>query len=55
MHNKRHKFLKYVFDGKGAYLQEHTTVYDISGLFEKGEYKDADALFVAVKRATVKK
>jgi hypothetical protein len=55
MHNKRHKFMKYVFDGKGAYLKEHTTVYDISGLFEKGEYKDADALFVAVKRATVKK
>ena len=54
MHNKRHKFLKYLFDGKGAYLIEHTTVYDISGLFDVNEYKDANNLRIAVKRATVR-
>jgi hypothetical protein len=54
MHNKRHKFLRYLFEGKGAYLPDTVTVYDISGLFEAGEYKDADSLRVSAQRATVK-
>ena len=54
MHTKRHKFLRYLFDGKGAYLKDEVTVYDISGLFDREEYKDADALLVSAQRATVK-
>jgi hypothetical protein len=52
MHARRHKFLRYLFDGKGAYLKDDVTVYDVSGLFDKEEYKDADALFVSAQRAT---
>jgi hypothetical protein len=55
MHTKRHKFLRYLFDGKGAYLKDDVTVYDISGLFDSDEYKDANALLVSVQRATVKR
>jgi hypothetical protein len=55
MHARRHKFLRYLFDGKGAYLKDDVTVYDVSGLFDLGEYKDADALFVSAQRATLKR
>lgn len=54
-HDKKHKLLRYIFDGKGAYLKEHTTVYNISGIFEPAEYEDANGLFVGLRRATVKK
>jgi hypothetical protein len=54
MHTKRHKFLMYLFDGKGAYLKDDVTIYDISGLFEPEEYHHADSLLVSTQRATVK-
>ena len=53
LYNAKHKLLRYIFDGKGAYGQDQSTTYNLCGLFDESEHKDANWFFITLKRATV--
>jgi hypothetical protein len=51
--NAKHKFFRYVFNGKGACGPDQSTVYDISNIFDKDEHRYAEHFFLSLKRAIV--
>lgn len=53
IYNGKHKLFRYIFDGKGAYRQNQSTVYNLCDLLDEEEYKNANHLFISLKRATV--
>jgi len=53
IYNAKHKLFRYIFDGKGSYGQNTSTLYNLSGIFEEYEHKDANWFFLSLKNATV--
>lgn len=53
LNNAKHKFFRYVFNGKGAWDPKVSSVYDISNLFDENEHRYAEFFFLSLKRATV--